>query len=95
MTEMTTRPAKAGGPAPELTAAARAYLRLLAAVRAVLDDPPHDAPATVLLAEPIAEADAALCSARIGGNERDFLRLVARQALLDDPRGPAAPDPGP
>jgi len=38
MTEMTTRTAHAGGTAPERTAAARAYLRLLAAVRAVLEE---------------------------------------------------------
>ncbi|WP_234434160.1 hypothetical protein [Streptomyces sp. NRRL F-5126] len=66
--------------------AARAYLRLLAAVRAVLGDDPELPGAGGLLAGPLAEADAALGAAGLSGNERAFLRLVARQAAYDDPR---------
>jgi len=59
--------------------AARAYLRLLAAVRAALDDPRQSSPAAPLLAGPIAEADEALSAAGLAGNEREFLALVADQ----------------
>lgn len=60
--------------------AARAYLRLLAAVRAVLDDPLRASLAAPLLAAPMAEADEALTAAGLAGNEREFLHLVAAQA---------------
>lgn len=65
--------------------AARAYLRLLAAVRAVLDDPAQASLAAPLLAAPIAEADEALGAAGLAGNEREFLHLVAHQALGESP----------
>ncbi|MFF2527103.1 hypothetical protein [Streptomyces liangshanensis] len=61
--------------------AAQAYLRLLAAVRAVLDDPSRAPLAVPLLAAPIAEADEALDAAGLAGNEREFLDLVALQAV--------------
>ncbi|WP_245179177.1 hypothetical protein [Streptomyces montanisoli] len=89
MTETTARStavaASAAGEQGE-RAAARAYLRLLAAVRAVLGDEPEPPEAGGLLAVPLAEADAALGAAGLSGNERAFLRMVARQAEFDDPR---------
>ncbi|MGW6746097.1 hypothetical protein ACWGDX_36070 [Streptomyces sp. NPDC055025] len=72
--------------------AAQAYLRLMAAVRAVLDDPLQASLAAPLLAAPLAEADAALTSAGLAGNERDFLRLVATQALGPAPGRAEAED---
>ncbi|MFD5871575.1 hypothetical protein [Streptomyces sp. NPDC060322] len=57
-------------------AAAQAYIRLLAATRAVLADP-DDAPLYMpLLASPIEEADEALRSAGLAGNEDRFFALV-------------------
>ncbi|MFJ8870880.1 hypothetical protein ACIRD6_34670 [Streptomyces sp. NPDC102473] len=57
-------------------AAAQAYIRLLAATRAVLADP-DDAPLYMpLLASPIEEADDALRSAGLAGNEDRFFALV-------------------
>ncbi|MCA1220420.1 hypothetical protein [Streptomyces sp. 8L] len=89
MSDMTAGATAVAGAAAGERTAARAYLRLLAAVRAVLGDR-HELPyAGPLLALPLAEADAALGAAGIAGNERDFLSLVARQAASDDPRGPA------
>ncbi|WP_329454727.1 hypothetical protein [Streptomyces sp. NBC_01497] len=89
--------AVAGTVAGERTAA-RAYLRLLAAVRAVLGERPEASlpEAGPLLALPLKEADAALGAVGLAGNESAFLRLIARQAVDDDPRctgrtqGPAA-----
>ncbi|MEV7678384.1 hypothetical protein AB0O64_07480 [Streptomyces sp. NPDC088341] len=72
------------------SSAAQAYLRLMAAVRAVLDDPLQASLAAPLLAAPLAEADAALTAAGLAGNERDFLRLVATQALGRAPGGAEA-----
>ncbi|MFE3738414.1 hypothetical protein [Streptomyces sp. NPDC059134] len=77
---MTTITSRTPG-APDERSAARAYLRLLAAVRAVLDDPVRAPQAAPLLAAPIAEADAALTAAGLAGNERTFLDLVSAQAL--------------
>ncbi|MFD5112394.1 hypothetical protein ACFWNG_08780 [Streptomyces sp. NPDC058391] len=76
---MTTA-SRTSGMSSEYTAA-RAYLRLLAAVRAVLDDPLQASLSAPLLAAPIAEADEALTAAGLAGNEREFLHLVAAQAL--------------
>jgi hypothetical protein len=57
-------------------AAAQAYIRLLAATRAALADP-ADAPLYMpLLASPIQEADEALQSAGLAGNEDRFFALV-------------------
>jgi hypothetical protein len=62
--------------------AARAYLRLLSAVRAALDDRPGSLPVVLPLpAGPLSEADDALCAAGLAGNEAAFLRTVAAQAL--------------
>ncbi|MFJ8861640.1 hypothetical protein ACIRD8_24800 [Streptomyces sp. NPDC102451] len=59
----------------EITAA-QAYIRLLAATRAALADP-ADAPVYMpLLASPIEEADAALRSAGLAGNEDRLFALV-------------------
>ncbi|MFJ2649990.1 hypothetical protein ACIO1C_25115 [Streptomyces sp. NPDC087420] len=77
MTATTSTPSATSG---ECTAA-QAYLRLLAAVRAVLDDPLRASLAAPLLAGPIAEADEALDAAGLAGNEREFLDLVALQAV--------------
>ncbi|MEU3183456.1 hypothetical protein ABZ707_04480 [Streptomyces sp. NPDC006923] len=78
---------------PSERAAARAYLRLLAAARAVLDDPRRRPSAAPLLAAPLAEADEALLAAGLAGNEREFLRLVAAQALGTAPADRGAADP--
>jgi hypothetical protein len=59
-------------------AAAQAYLRLLGAARAVLDDPRRALPSLPLLTAPIAEADRALDALGMAGNEAEFFRLVAR-----------------
>ncbi|MEU9201555.1 hypothetical protein [Streptomyces sp. NPDC048332] len=57
-------------------AAAQAYVRLLAATRAALEDP-DDAPLYMpSLAAPIAEADGALRRAGLSGNESRFFDLV-------------------
>ncbi|WP_406389802.1 hypothetical protein [Streptomyces sp. NBC_00887] len=57
-------------------AAAQAYVRLLAATRAALADP-ADAPLYMpLLASPIEEADEALRSAGLSGNEERLFALV-------------------
>ncbi|MFE2022704.1 hypothetical protein ACFW9O_32200 [Streptomyces sp. NPDC059499] len=57
-------------------AAAQAYVRLLAATRAALTDP-ADAPLYMpLLASPIEEADEALRSAGLSGNEDRLFALV-------------------
>lgn len=57
-------------------AAAQAYVRLLAATRAALADP-ADAPLYIpLLASPIEEADEALRSAGLSGNEDRLFALV-------------------
>ncbi|MYQ39789.1 hypothetical protein B046DRAFT_06036 [Streptomyces sp. LamerLS-316] len=59
----------------EITAA-QAYIRLLAATRAALADP-ADAPLYMpLLASPIEEADEALRSAGLAGNEGRLFALV-------------------
>ncbi|MFJ8923392.1 hypothetical protein [Streptomyces sp. NPDC102415] len=59
----------------EITAA-QAYIRLLAATRAALADP-ADAPLYMpLLASPIEEADEALRSAGLAGNEDRLFALV-------------------
>ncbi|WP_405667665.1 hypothetical protein OG379_37175 [Streptomyces sp. NBC_01166] len=59
-------------------AAAQAYVRLLAATRAALADP-ADAPLYVpLLASPIEEADEALRSAGLAGNEDRLFALVRK-----------------
>ncbi|PVE05279.1 hypothetical protein OIE62_33490 [Streptomyces scopuliridis] len=81
---MTTTTSLTSSTSGECTAA-RAYLRLLAAVRAVLDDPLQASLAAPLLAAPIAEADEALRAAGLAGNEREFLHLVAAQALAQRP----------
>jgi hypothetical protein len=59
-------------------AAARAYVRLLGATRAVLDDDRRPPPALPLLTAPMAEADEALDALGMAGNEAEFFRLVAR-----------------
>ncbi|MFJ8888303.1 hypothetical protein ACIRJR_33555 [Streptomyces sp. NPDC102402] len=57
-------------------AAAQAYIRLLAATRAVIDDP-DDAPQYMpLLTSPIEEADEALRNAGLMGNEDRLFTLV-------------------
>jgi hypothetical protein len=86
MTDMTAEVAAGTGTAAGERTAARAYLRLLAAVRAVLGETPDDPYAGGLLAAPLAEADDALDGAGLAGNEKEFLRLVAHQAEEDDPR---------
>ncbi|MFD8969824.1 hypothetical protein ACFV0C_33400 [Streptomyces sp. NPDC059568] len=90
-TSSTPSTPSTSGTASEYSAA-QAYLRLMAAVRAVLDDPLQAALAAPLLAAPLAEADAALTAAGLAGNERDFLHLVATQALGPAPGGGKAED---
>ncbi|MEU5160959.1 hypothetical protein AB0G74_15310 [Streptomyces sp. NPDC020875] len=58
-------------------AAAQAYVRLLSATRAVLDDE-RPAAALPLLTAPMAEADLALAALGMAGNEAAFFRLVGR-----------------
>ncbi|MEV0848338.1 hypothetical protein AB0J21_21085 [Streptomyces sp. NPDC049954] len=58
------------------TEAARACLRLRQAARAVLDDPGTAPLAAALLAGPMAEADAALRSAGLSGNEGELCELL-------------------
>ncbi|WP_405689697.1 hypothetical protein [Streptomyces sp. NBC_01185] len=57
-------------------AAAQAYIRLLAATRAALADPDDTPLYMPLLASPIEEADEALRSAGLAGNEARFFALV-------------------
>ncbi|WP_327111715.1 hypothetical protein OG206_02550 [Streptomyces sp. NBC_01341] len=57
-------------------AAAQAYIRLLAATRAALADPADGPLYMPLLASPIQEADEALHSAGLAGNEGRFFALV-------------------
>ncbi|MFF0448798.1 hypothetical protein ACFYT4_20705 [Streptomyces sp. NPDC004609] len=59
-------------------AAAQAYVRLLSATRAVLDDDRRPLLTPPLLTAPIAEADRALDALGMAGNEAGFFRLVAR-----------------
>jgi hypothetical protein len=90
-------PGSAGAPpntAGEAGNAARAYLRLPATVRAVLEDPVR-ASLGAVPATPIAEADEALSAAGLAGNEWAFLRLVAHQAQGHGPGGQDTPHPGP
>ncbi|NBM15740.1 hypothetical protein [Streptomyces sp. GC420] len=57
--------------------AAQAYLRVLRAVRAVVDDDPdRTAEAAHLLAAPVGEADRALEEAGLRGNEARLFGLV-------------------
>ncbi|MFE0425863.1 hypothetical protein [Streptomyces sp. NPDC058953] len=63
---------------PETTAA-QAYVRLLSATRAVLDDSGRPVPALPLLTAPMAEADRALDALGMAGNEAAFFRLVGRR----------------
>ncbi|MGW0790458.1 hypothetical protein ACWD04_19975 [Streptomyces sp. NPDC002911] len=59
-------------------AAAQAYVRLLAATRAALADP-ADAPLYMpLLSSPIEEADEALRSAGLAGNEDRLFAIVRK-----------------
>ncbi|MFI6284069.1 hypothetical protein ACIBCM_04790 [Streptomyces sp. NPDC051018] len=71
-------------------AAAQAYVRLLSATRAVLDDSRRPLTAPPLLTAPIAEADQALDALGMAGNEAEFFRLVARlqPVVTEDRRGP-------
>ncbi|MFJ9060310.1 hypothetical protein [Streptomyces sp. NPDC102409] len=57
-------------------AAAQAYIRLLAATRAALAEPDDTPLYMPLLASPIEEADEALRSAGLAGNEDRFFALV-------------------
>ncbi|MFC4979884.1 hypothetical protein [Streptomyces atroolivaceus] len=59
-------------------AAAQAYVRLLAATRAALADPAEAPLYMPLLASPIEEADEALRSAGLTGNEDRFFALVRK-----------------
>ncbi|MFH8618941.1 hypothetical protein ACH4E8_28290 [Streptomyces sp. NPDC017979] len=59
-------------------AAAQAYVRLLSATRAVLDDGQRPVPALPLLTAPMAEADEALDALGMAGNEAAFFSLVTR-----------------
>ncbi|ASY36133.1 MULTISPECIES: hypothetical protein [unclassified Streptomyces] len=60
--------------------AARACLRLRQATRAVLADPRTAPAAAVLLAGPMAEADAALREAGLAGNEAELCALLGVRA---------------
>ncbi|MFC9948377.1 hypothetical protein [Streptomyces pratensis] len=66
-------------------AAAQAYVRLLAATRAALTDPAEAPVYMPLLASPIAEADEALRSAGLAGNEDRLFALVRK--LQPSPTG--------
>ncbi|MFJ8752513.1 hypothetical protein ACIREO_24730 [Streptomyces sp. NPDC102441] len=59
-------------------AAAQAYVRLLAATRAALADPAEAPLYMPLLAAPIEEADEALRSAGLTGNEDRLFALVRK-----------------
>ncbi|MEV6162180.1 hypothetical protein AB0L71_09655 [Streptomyces sp. NPDC052052] len=59
----------------ELTAA-KAYVRLLKATRAALEEPDEGPAHLSLLASPMAEADGALERAGLCGNESRFFELV-------------------
>ncbi|WP_406143150.1 hypothetical protein [Streptomyces sp. NBC_01012] len=59
-------------------AAAQAYVRLLAATRAALADPAEAPLYMPLLASPIEEADEALKSAGLAGNEDRLFTLVRK-----------------
>ncbi|MFF4243318.1 hypothetical protein ACFYY2_02445 [Streptomyces sp. NPDC001822] len=59
-------------------AAAQAYIRLLAATRAALADPADGPLYMPLLASPIQEADEALRSAGLTGNEDRLFALVRK-----------------
>lgn len=59
-------------------AAAQAYVRLLAATRAALTDPAEAPLYMPLLAFPIEEADEALQSAGLSGNEDRLFALVRK-----------------
>ncbi|MFI8004981.1 hypothetical protein [Streptomyces sp. NPDC086010] len=59
-------------------AAAQAYIRLLAATRAALADPADGPLYMPLLASPMKEADEALHSAGLTGNEDRFFALVRK-----------------
>ncbi|MFC8594818.1 hypothetical protein [Streptomyces atroolivaceus] len=59
-------------------AAAQAYVRLLAATRAALADPAEAPLYMPLLASPIEEADEALRSVGLTGNEDRFFALVRK-----------------
>ncbi|MFB4419601.1 hypothetical protein C5F59_000730 [Streptomyces sp. QL37] len=59
-------------------AAAKAYVRLLAATRAALADPAEAPLYMPLLASPIEEADEALRSAGLAGNEDRLFALVRK-----------------
>ncbi|MFI2367917.1 hypothetical protein [Streptomyces sp. NPDC018833] len=67
---------------PEL-AAAQAYVRLLQTTRAVLSDPQRAPAALPLLSAPMAEADEALSTVGLAGNEAGFFRLVASLHTAD------------
>ncbi|ORT56010.1 hypothetical protein BKD26_30100 [Streptomyces sp. CB03238] len=67
-------------------AAAQAYIRLMEAAQAVLSDPELAPMAGVYLSSPMAEADEALRSAGLTGNEARLLRLVT---ALRSPDGAA------
>ncbi|MFC8172450.1 hypothetical protein ACFUJ0_35305 [Streptomyces sp. NPDC057242] len=58
-------------------AAAQAYLRLLESTRAVLTDPRLAPYAGAMLTRPMAEADEALRTAGLAGNEDRLLRVVS------------------
>jgi hypothetical protein len=60
--------------------AARACLRLRQATRAVFADPRTAPAAAVLLAGPMAEADAALRAAGLAGNEEELCALLGVRA---------------
>ncbi|HWU07910.1 MAG TPA: hypothetical protein VN520_16260 [Streptomyces sp.] len=68
-------------------AAAQAYIRLLATTRAALADPAEAPLYMPLLASPIEEADEALRSAGLAGNEDRLFTLVRKlQPSLTGPR---------
>ncbi|MEU1486647.1 hypothetical protein [Streptomyces sp. NPDC005752] len=69
----------------EEIAAAQAYIRLLAATRAALADPAEAPLYMPLLAFPIEEADEALRSAGLAGNEDKLFALVRQ--LQPSPTG--------
>ncbi|WP_326701466.1 hypothetical protein OG909_31615 [Streptomyces sp. NBC_01754] len=66
--------------------AAQAYVRLLEATRAVLEDPSDTPLYLPLLTSPIEEADEALRSAGLAGNEDRLFALV--RDLLPSQVGP-------
>ncbi|MEE1754738.1 hypothetical protein [Streptomyces sp. SP18CS02] len=68
-------------------AAAQAYIRLVETAQAVLTDPVLAPMAGAYLSSSMAEADEALRSAGLSGNEAELMRWVAALRAAD--RGPS------